>query len=143
VNRPFEVGCMVVSNKYGIGVVTELNTTFYKYVECKFESKRIDFSLRGYETFEDERCTIEEHKTEMLNSVITAIRKPRKGSKEARDIVLDLALDLAKARREHHRYYKANGWNHKFKVMEKQHEPTIELRNRFERAKAKLGVLNG
>jgi len=140
VDRPFEVGCMVVCNKYGIGVVTELNATFYKYVECKFESKRIDFSLRGYETFEDERCTVEEHKTEMLNSVITAIRKPRKGGKEARDIVAMLGRIAHRDLLVWYRIAKAGGQLAIYWGKRKSEKVNSFLV--FDAAKSMLGVSN-
>lgn len=118
-NRPFEKSYLVVSKEFGVGKVS--------YVDCPSSCFQFKFESRVSPlTYYDD-----------LDDILT-IRTPRKGSKEARDIVAMLARELHDLRLSHHKYCRSKGWNHRFKIMEKQHEPTIELRNRFEKAKSML-----
>jgi len=149
-NRPFAVGDMVVCNKHGVGTVTDLNATYYKFVECKFGRKKIDFSLRGYETFYDERSTIDEHKTEFLLSEIITIRTPRKGGKEARDIVAMLAQRLQSHYYDVYDYWMDNAIDGDKKRAEKEYwserkSGCFDAHDSFvclQKAKSMLGVNN-
>lgn len=96
-SRPFEIGDLVVSRKFGTGTVKELGNNTGKII---FESgvEKIIYSLKdgllalsGYDK-------------------IIHIRRHRKGSKEARDIVARLARRYKKSHKTHGRTPEYVGW---------------------------------
>ena len=82
--RPFEVGAMVISKKLGTGVVAEIHHSS-------------DTGIAVFDWFSKESYSIE---TGIVNFTcgekIITIRKPRPGSKEARDIVAMLLYRFRK-----------------------------------------------
>lgn len=77
-DRQFAVGDIVISKEFGIGHV--LNVTKHGYVDALFGSTRLTFDMQG--KYEKDKPPD-----------IKTIRNPRKGGKEARDIVARLARD--------------------------------------------------
>jgi len=83
--RLFEKGDLVVSKTYGVGVVHGSNTA------REIKNPTIDFDGQYVTFYGDGRLCKSDEKPD-----IVCIRKPRKGSAEARDIVAMLAREYRK-----------------------------------------------
>jgi len=120
VNRPFEVGDMVISKRFGICYVSRITTNV---VKVKSKDDDLFFGTDGrfleYEIEPD----------------IVTIRTPRKGSKEARDIVAMLA-------RSYHKNiikdWKKGNLKKKLPLKSVYKSWTVSGRNTYEKAKSML-----
>ena len=144
--RPFDEGDMVISENEGVGVVISLRS-MTRVAECEFFENISFFSLRT-----GKECGYSSAVDWSAGDRIKIIRTPRKGGKEARDIVAMLG-------REHHKYLLSmlKIWvtlDDEIEAISDRNDDYWKLRKRggfneqsmsfmlFQKAKSKLGVEN-